>query len=429
MLASPAACGQIARCMNITPDIIRLPAGEPECSTAAHPAQRRIVLAWLALAAALAVPAGLLVAFRQRFAWERELSEMPSLALAGGLVVAGLLYLLVPLLIRATLPCPRRTVRDAMLVMLVAGLGLRLAMLATAPAFEDDYFRYLWDGGVTAAGHNPYALSPQAALALGPGDPLGRLAQDARIVIERTNHNGIKTIYPPVTAGRVRAGALDRAVEPGGVALGLSRCRVGDAGAAPRPARRDRPRATVGGALLVEPAGREGDHERGAHGGDPDAAGAGERSAGDPQSGAGERRHARPRDRRQAVADPAGAVAAQAAVGRATSAPAGACGHHRHVARLGDPAAAGRHRRDVGLRRLRNILADQQRAVPGAAEGDRRRRQPARHRSGRDRGRPGRPCAGGRRDGRRHPLARPPSHRRCRGPRSSGAARHRVALT
>ncbi len=44
---------------------------------------------------------------------------------------------------------------------------------------EDDYQRYLWDGAVTAAGANPYAVSPQAARALGPATALGRLAVEA----------------------------------------------------------------------------------------------------------------------------------------------------------------------------------------------------------------------------------------------------------
>jgi hypothetical protein len=65
---------------------------------------------------------------------------------------------------------------------------------------EDDFYRYLWDGGVTAHGFNPYAYAPADVLREGSAGthPLGALADDAGAVLERVNHPHLRTIYPPV---------------------------------------------------------------------------------------------------------------------------------------------------------------------------------------------------------------------------------------
>jgi len=74
------------------------------------------------------------------------------------------------------------------LVVLVA-LVLRLALLPSTPSLTTDHYRYVWDGRVQAAGHNPYVHAPG-------GPALRDVDYPDR---ERINHPGLRTFYPPLT--------------------------------------------------------------------------------------------------------------------------------------------------------------------------------------------------------------------------------------
>ena len=72
----------------------------------------RLLLAWSGLGGVLmALAAGLAVA-SPVFSWERQLADMPALPLAGGMFAAGLAYLLVVPLVRATIAADRQPRRD-----------------------------------------------------------------------------------------------------------------------------------------------------------------------------------------------------------------------------------------------------------------------------------------------------------------------------
>jgi len=119
---------------------------------------------------------------------------------------------------------PIRTVTVGFLAVLVAGFGLRMASFSFAPAKESDYYRYMWDGAVTAHGMNPYRHAPGDVLDAVEeleqrGDPLQDgfngvfrdvdrsgpdvsterllLAERGREVLERVNAMEVRTIYPP----------------------------------------------------------------------------------------------------------------------------------------------------------------------------------------------------------------------------------------
>ncbi len=157
---------------------------------------------WAALGLAAVGFAGLLALLSHRFGYAYDVAEMPVLAATAGLVSAGVLFCLVlPPLVRASLAADVQVVRLLTVLIVVVGLAARLALFASEPILEDDYQRYLWDGAVTAAGHNPFAVAPQDARRLGEQSPLGRLAADADVVISRINHSDLKTIYPPVAQG------------------------------------------------------------------------------------------------------------------------------------------------------------------------------------------------------------------------------------
>ena len=130
------------------------------------------------------------------FGHRAPLTEMPIGWLVAAGLAAGGVYLALPGLIR------RSTPSAAFLAAIVGlGLALRVVLLSSTPAIEDDLYRYLWDGAVVNAGISPYAYAPSAVLAgtVGGDDgaALGRLAAESGEVIGRVNHPDLRTIYPP----------------------------------------------------------------------------------------------------------------------------------------------------------------------------------------------------------------------------------------
>jgi alpha-1,6-mannosyltransferase len=154
---------------------------------------------WLAIASGLGLLAALLVVFRGQFGGEKELIEYPARWLAAGLVLAGGLFLALIPLIRRDEGLKGRRLRQRLTLVVLVGLALRVLLLWSTPALEDDYYRYMWDGGVTASGHSPYQHAPSAAGEDGMApDAIKALATAAGDVHSRINHADLRTIYPPV---------------------------------------------------------------------------------------------------------------------------------------------------------------------------------------------------------------------------------------
>lgn len=87
-------------------------------------------------------------------------------------------------------------------IALVGGLMFRLILLPEPPFLSDDFFRYLWDGQVQAAGLNPFRHAPADAAVAGIDDALRA----------RVNHPRVPTIYPPLA----QLAFLAAAALPGG---------------------------------------------------------------------------------------------------------------------------------------------------------------------------------------------------------------------
>lgn len=120
--------------------------------------------------------------------------------LVGTQVLAGAVYLL------AVCRCRGSGESSLLLWILLVGLILRGLMLFSTPILEDDFYRYLWDGGVVAQGYNPYTLAPEAVVELPRGgnpvpEALRQLAASSGPVISRINHPHLTTIYPPLAQG------------------------------------------------------------------------------------------------------------------------------------------------------------------------------------------------------------------------------------
>ena len=133
------------------------------------------------------------------FGYDRDVGDMPVLWLTAILVGAGAAFaLLLPQLVRKSSNASTLEVSRLVPLMLAAGLVARLILFASEPLLEDDYQRYLWDGGVSASGLNPYAVTPLEVRHAAGDTSLAALKDAAGPVLDRLNHPALRTIYPPV---------------------------------------------------------------------------------------------------------------------------------------------------------------------------------------------------------------------------------------
>ena len=79
--------------------------------------------------------------------------------------------------------------------LLVWAVAFRVCGLIGGPFFEDDFYRYLWDGYRFATAGSPYG-SPPEAFFVDPGVP-----QAFRAVLDHINHPELPTIYGPTMQG------------------------------------------------------------------------------------------------------------------------------------------------------------------------------------------------------------------------------------
>lgn len=173
---------------------------------------RALFSAWIGSGFLLVAFAVSLTWISPRFGYAHDVAAMPVLTLVAGLVAAGLLFCFgLPTLIRASVIAHPRATSMILACVFLAGLAARLALLASEPILEDDHHRYLWDGAVSGAGLNPYAVSPLSARSAGPDTTIGRLARESGFVQERINHAELRSIYPPVAQA---AFALANAMAP-----------------------------------------------------------------------------------------------------------------------------------------------------------------------------------------------------------------------
>ncbi len=159
---------------------------------------RSIVILWIALGLVLVAMTGVLALASPRFGYAVDVRDMPVFWLTGGLIAAGLVFLSLPWLVNHTLTALPGTRRALLWLVIGSGLAMRLILFASEPVLEDDNQRYLWDGAVTAQGLNPYETAPADATLADRDSPLGRLANQSGLVLQRVNHPNLRTLYPPV---------------------------------------------------------------------------------------------------------------------------------------------------------------------------------------------------------------------------------------
>ena len=155
---------------------------------------RRRTLILFATGAALCGGVLWVRALSSRFEYGSPMLERPHLLLVAILMAMGVAYLVAA---HALVQSRNLNLNVAIIIVLV-GLFMRAAMAFSTPVQEDDFYRYLWDGALTANVHNPYGILPHD---LGEDESLAALAMESGSVHARVNHGELGTIYPPTAQG------------------------------------------------------------------------------------------------------------------------------------------------------------------------------------------------------------------------------------
>lgn len=152
---------------------------------------------WGLAGIALVSPLFVISVISSGFAYEISNMDKPIFAFVALMMMAGVIYLLVILGFKQD-----AFSRSLLVWVILIGLLARIGMFASTPILEDDYYRYLWDGGVVAKGFNPYQYAPRDTLVGGKIDlpnHLKELAVQEKAILERINYPHLRTVYPPIS--------------------------------------------------------------------------------------------------------------------------------------------------------------------------------------------------------------------------------------
>ena len=155
----------------------------------------RITVSLLLLGVAVVACCVVIAGLSGGFAYGTDMADRPILPFVGLLMLAALPYF------GAVYLAPRASLTPKLAWgIFIIGVAMRLVMAIAQPILEDDFYRYLWDGAVSAHGHNPYTIRPAEGKAGGEGvsSEIIALAQESGVVLQRVNHPELGTIYPPV---------------------------------------------------------------------------------------------------------------------------------------------------------------------------------------------------------------------------------------
>ena len=97
--------------------------------------------------------------------------------------------------------------RPLLFLIVCVAISLRAIGLFTTPILEIDYYRYIWDGKVSAEGVSPYSHSPARILKAEPTSEssyqqvvaLSTESESNFVILQRIHFADYRTIYPPVS--------------------------------------------------------------------------------------------------------------------------------------------------------------------------------------------------------------------------------------
>lgn len=173
---------------------------------------------WL-LCALLLVPLWVLAAISPAFDWGifqhlRPTHRAVALMALSGAGFAAIFWCRDRFFARPEPSTGQPEAKSALLVLVLVGALLRLPFFVGPPIWEDDHYRYLWDGGQVAHGFNPYAhapLSVRVTIAREAGEEipaldarrsvppaLAQLGRESGEILPRVNHPALTSVYPPL---------------------------------------------------------------------------------------------------------------------------------------------------------------------------------------------------------------------------------------
>ena len=120
-----------------------------------------------------------------RSSWAVAMALVLSLGLPTAMLIAACY-------VSKSTDMPQKT----LLVMALAGLMMRLPYFGVGPMLEDDHFRYMLDGALTAHGLDPYAVAPTALTDGSATSARLAVAAAGRDAISQINFPELRTIYP-----------------------------------------------------------------------------------------------------------------------------------------------------------------------------------------------------------------------------------------
>ncbi len=101
----------------------------------------------------------------------------------------------------------KKSQKPLLCLVVCVGISLRAIGLFTTPILEIDYYRYIWDGKVSAEGLSPYSYSPARILENEPSSELSyrhavalsTKSESNFTILQRVHFADYRTIYPPVS--------------------------------------------------------------------------------------------------------------------------------------------------------------------------------------------------------------------------------------
>lgn len=143
------------------------------------------------------------------FAYSQNWASYPTIRNVIAMLLVGSAYLVICRFLHLRPPLTS----TQLLMLCCLGALARMLFLGSTPIYEDDFYRYFFDGQLIKTGLNPYLYLPSQALSTVPPDGIELLGGDNTIqpphpelvflqehpFIYRVAYGHISTIYPPIT--------------------------------------------------------------------------------------------------------------------------------------------------------------------------------------------------------------------------------------
>ncbi len=157
---------------------------------------RRVKLIWILLGFGVILYAFYILKVSPTLTYDAKPNAVEKIIFVSQKILIGILFFI------AIINITKLEIKESWIAWIIfTGLVARLILIPSSPILEDDFYRYLWDGAVTANEFNPYFFSPLQVQEKDPAVPenLIKLADQSGDVIKKINHPSIKTLYPTMS--------------------------------------------------------------------------------------------------------------------------------------------------------------------------------------------------------------------------------------